>query len=130
MAGTKKFKNLLGRLDDSYIRAHYQVAYSIRSNSRYKHIDELLLYNGKLIKSTLGPLDLTVIPFGMTTPYVVTAAEKNRIDLVALKFYGASSLYWIICYANGLSDPLDLPVGKPLFIPSLESLREFPNPLA
>jgi hypothetical protein len=130
MAINKKIKNLRGRYDDSYIKAHYSVPYSMISNGRYKHIDELLLYDGKLIKATLSPIDLSTIPFDGSQLYLVTSAEKNRLDLIALKFYGSSDLWWVICYMNNISDPLNLPIGKSLIIPVLSGLRKFPNPLA
>lgn len=130
MAYTKKIKNLRGRPNDTYVLAQYSVPYSINSNSRYKHIDELLLYDGKLIIATPGPTDLGVLPFGGSQTYTVPSSEENRLDLIALKFYGISHLYWIICYMNNIKDPLDVPAGTILFIPSISGLRKFPNPLA
>lgn len=132
MAYNKKIKNLKGRSDDSYIVSHYIVPYSIVSNNRYKRIDELRLYDGKNIKATLNnriDLNIDLSKTGATT-YIVPASEENRIDLVALKAYGSSSLYWVICYANSIADPLDLPVGAHLIIPNLTGLRDFPNPLS
>ncbi len=123
-------KNLGGRYNDSYIIKHETVPYGVNNNSRYKHIDELTLFDGKTIKSTMGPIDMSILPSGDLVPYTVPKHMENRIDLVALKFYGLSSLYWPICYMNNLEDPLDLPAGKILFIPSMASLRTFPNPLS
>lgn len=126
----RKERNLLGREEDSYIIKHESVPYGVKNNSRYKHIDELTLYDGKKIKATLGPMDTSITPYGGVTPYTVPKHMENRIDLVALEFYGISSLYWVICYANKLPDPLDLPAGKFLLIPNLNGLRRYPNPLS
>ncbi len=130
MAINKQIKNLKGRLNDNYIEGHYVVPYSINSTSRYKHIDELKLIDSKKIKATLGPIDLNVYPYDGTTEYVVTSADENRIDIISYKIYGTSSLYWVLCYMNLIEDPLNIPVGTVLFVPSISSLKRFPNPLS
>jgi hypothetical protein len=131
MALNKKTKELNGILDDTnFINSHYTVPYSIKDNGRYKHIDELLLNDGKVIKATLGPIDMGIFPFDGASLFIVTAAEENRIDIIASKVYGAASLYWIICYANNIHDPLNLPISTPLYIPAISGLRQFPNPLS
>lgn len=125
-----KLKNLRGHLNDSYILGHYQVNYDLAGDDRYKHIDELLLYDRKLIKATMGQIDLNFQPESFINPmYVVPEDKENRIDLIALEFYGASKFWWVIAYINKLSDPLDIPKGQILIIPSLKGIRNFPNPL-
>lgn len=126
----RRTKNLRGRQEDSYILTHEVLAYGVKSNNRYKHIDELGLYDGKKIKATLSPMDTSILPYGGVEPFTVPKHMENRIDLVSLKFYGVSSLYWVICYMNSLPDPLVLPAGKVLFIPSISGIRRFPNPLS
>lgn len=121
-----KLKKLNGFVDDSYIKAHYLSSYSVNSDNRYKHIDTLLLHDNKLIKATMSPLDLNILP---TKTYIVSASEVNRIDLIALKFYGSSKFYWAICYMNNIADPLNIPAGTLLIIPDASSFRQFPNPL-
>jgi hypothetical protein len=125
-----RIKDLKGHLDDSYIIGHYQVSYDLTSDDRYKHIDELLLYDKKLIKATMGPIDLNFEAQDFIRPmYIVPEERENRIDLIALEYYGASKFWWVIAYANRLEDPFDLPKGKILIIPSLKGIRDFPNPL-
>jgi hypothetical protein len=126
----KQVKNLNKRENGSEILAQYTVPYGLDSLSRYKHIDELLLIDNNIIKATLGPVDLSIIPHNGLSTYTVPNYEENRIDLVATKLYGRASLYWIICYVNNISDPLVLPAGRILFIPDIQSLKRFPNPLA
>jgi len=132
MITKKELKNLNKRPNSKEILAHYVVPYNINSLSRYKHIDELLIADEqeKLIKATMGPIDLGIIPYGSFPMYVVPAYEENRIDLIATKLYGSASLYWVICYANNIADPLNIKAGDILFIPDLASLKKFPNPLA
>jgi len=50
--------------------------------------------------------------------HVVT--DGDRIDLLAYQYLHDSTLWWVICDWNGISFPLDLPVGATLRIPSLE----------
>jgi len=131
MAINKKIKDLKGHVNDTnFIKAQYTVPYGMKDNSRYKHIDDLLLDDDKVIKSTLGPVNLSIYPYEGTEMYTVTSADENRIDIVATKVYGSASLYWVICYMNSIEDPLNLPVGTILFTPPISSLRKFPNPLS
>lgn len=133
MAINKKIKDLKGRLNEDSIKAQYTVPYGIKNASRYKHIDELLIeQNGsqKLIKKTLGPIDLGIFPFNGTNLYTVTPAEENRIDIVAYKLYGSASLYWVLCYMNNIVDPLVLPAGRVLYVPDISAVQQFPNPLS
>lgn len=126
----KRSKDLRGRLNDPKIIDQLVVPYSLENNSRYKHIDELVLVDGKRIKATLGPIDIGIFPYDGMTDHIVSEAEKNRIDIVATKHFGSASLYWVICYLNNIPDPLNIPEGLLLKIPRLDSLRKFPNPLS
>lgn len=131
MAINRKIKDLKGQENDiDFIKAQYTVPYGVKNNSRYKHIDELLLDDGIIIKSTLGPVDLSIYPYEGTDLYTVTAADENRIDIIATKIYGSAAFYWILCYINSIEDPLHVPIGTILFTPPISSLRRFPNPLS
>ena len=131
MAVNKKIRDLKGRDNDPYfIKSQYIVPYSTSNNSRYKHIDELLLKDGKLIKHTLGPVDLSIYPYDGVDIYTVTEADENRIDIIATKLYGAAYLYWILCYINNIDDPLNVQTGRILLAPKISGLRQFPNPLS
>lgn len=133
MALTRQKKNLNKRYNGAGILGQYIVPYTSSSNSRYKHIDELDLAEGKTIKASLGPINLSVFPYSGRTTYVVPLAEAGRLDLIAYRFYGYSSLWWLIAYANKISDPFDdalVYAGKILDIPNIEDARIFPNPLS
>lgn len=126
----KRKKNLNRFNNASSIKAQYIVPYGADGLSRYKHIDELELEDGKTIKATLGPIDLGVYPYEGTTMFTVTAGEQNRIDIVAYKVYGKASMWWAIAYANNIKNPLRLDIGTVLRIPSISTLKRFPNPLS
>ena len=54
---------------------------------------------------------------------VVKATDLGRIDLVANRVYGDSSLWWAICMVNSISNPMeDLEVGDILLLPKKDSI--------
>ena len=127
---TRTNKDLKGFNNSKQIKNQITVPYGVNDLSRYKHIDELLLTDGKTIKATLGPIDLSVYPYDVPETYTVTEHDANRIDIIAFKVYGQASMYWAICYMNNIKDPLNIPAGTVLYIPSKETLKQFPNPLS
>lgn len=127
---SRTIKEKMKRLNAESIINQYMVPYGANDTSRYKHIDELLLDDGNVIKATLGPIDLSVYAWTQGGEYIVPAYEENRLDIIAYKVYGKASMWWAIAYASYLSDPLDVPAGTVLRIPSLAELKRFPNPLA
>lgn len=54
--------------------------------------------------------------------FTVTNAEKDRLDIIAVKYYGTPRFWWVIAIANYLLDPFDIPVGLTLRIPPKQSL--------
>jgi nucleoid-associated protein YgaU len=57
--------------------------------------------------------------------FVVTDTEVNRVDLIAWKFYGDCSLWWVICYANNIKNAFEeLKVGTVLKIPQYMKIVE------
>jgi hypothetical protein len=57
------------------------------------------------------------IPFSPDDNYVITVVG-DRLDLLALDFYGDDSLWWVIVSANGLpGDSIFPPIGIQLRIP-------------
>lgn len=119
--------------DSDYIIKRFYHYYTQNSINRYKHLDKLLLSDGKIINATPSRADM--VAFAILEPdtvYTVTSAEEHRIDILATKFYGRASLYWILCYANPikLKDPLNIPAGTDLVVPKLVNMYQHPNPLA
>ena len=48
-----------------------------------------------------------------------TVTEADRIDNISYQYYGTPDYWWYILDRNPSIDPLDLPVGKQLWIPPL-----------
>lgn len=126
----RRIKDLHNFNNDKSIIKQEIVPYGAGDLSRYKHIDELTLADGVVIKATLSPVDLSTYPYEPFTEYVVTASDENRIDIIAHRVYGKASMWWAIAYASNLKDPLTLPIGTVLLIPSINTLQRFPNPLS
>ena len=58
------------------------------------------------------------VPFSNDDNYVITTIG-DRLDLLALDFYGDDSLWWIIASANGLpGDSIFPPIGIQLRLPT------------
>lgn len=127
MALIRQERDLGKRKNDPSILAQYLVPYTLSSDSFYKHIDELKLEDGKVIKVTMSPTDMSVVPYDGLEPVV---AISNRIDVIATKHYGKAALWRAIAYMNGISDPLSLYEGQLLVVPNINGLRKFPNPLS
>jgi nucleoid-associated protein YgaU len=88
-------------------------------NSRYygAQIEELTLLGGTPVKY----LARRVIPqptvYTSTTTYVITGGD--RLDNLAARFLGNPALFWMICDANGASDPDELTAqaGRTIVVP-------------
>lgn len=57
------------------------------------------------------PSNIALVPNGM----------EGRPDLIADKVYGSSSLWWVICVANNISDPFEeLKAGNQIILPIID----------
>ena len=55
--------------------------------------------------------------------HIVTDADSRRIDLIAWKYYRDVSLWWVIAEFNNISNPLEIPAGTTLRIPTYERIQ-------
>lgn len=99
-----------------------------RPLSRYNKIRFLLTKGDKpnsidpvVIQESWDPPTIPVLP---NDRYVQVLPEwENRPDLIALEFYGSEQLYWVIAYANGMTDPFaETYIGRRIRIPDRENL--------
>jgi len=99
-----------------------------RSLSRYNKIKLLLTKNDLLnaIESVAvqESWDPPTIPVLDSDRYVDVKPEwEHRPDLIALAMYGSEQLYWVIAYANGMTDPFaETYIRRQLRIPDRENL--------
>jgi len=68
------------------------------------------------------------IPIENSDTFIYSKVD-DRLDLLAHKFYGDSTLWWVIAKANGIRGIAALEVGTPLRIPGNISgiLEKFRN---
>ena len=83
--------------------------------SRYTGIPKTTSPNGKKMYTTVRYPD---VPRTFEDIYVYVG-EGDRLDTLAVEYYGDSSLWWIISIANDnlQQNSLYLPVGRQLRIP-------------
>ncbi len=55
--------------------------------------------------------------------HTVTEADSKRIDLISYKYYKDVNLYWIIAEINNILNPLEIPIGTILRIPTYERIQ-------
>ena len=84
------------------------------STDRYKFSTVKKDENGKRYdKDTIIP----TIPAGDNDTYIISR-DGDRLDLLSHRFYGDSTLWWIIAEANGLKDSFFITPGTKLRIPA------------
>jgi len=59
---------------------------------------------------------------------IYTLPTPNFLPNIAIKFYGTSSLWWVIAKFNGIMFPLkEIQTGTKLFIPNLSEISKYLN---
>ena len=87
-----------------------------RPLSRYNRIRLLLNQNKIPIQESWDNPEIAEVAEDQY--FVVTAPYAHRPDLISLKYYGISQLYWVIARANKMIDPFgETLVDKKLRIP-------------
>lgn len=86
-----------------------------------------MYYNGYIYTGTplwLGREKLSILPKINDAWHTVKAGDK--IDSIAQNYYGDSQLWWAICDANNISNPIDLSglIGTNILIPNLNNLEQ------
>lgn len=83
-------------------------------SSRYETISIKKSESGKRVRK---PILYPAIPRALDDIYLQTS-PADRLDLIAYKYYGRPSYYWIIAEANGIGKgSLNVPVGMQLRVP-------------
>lgn len=92
-----------------------------RPLSRYNKIRLLLNDDNIPVQETWDALDIPELP--QDRLFKVTREVAHRPDLISLDYYGTEKLYWVIAYANKLTDPFaETIVGLQLRIPDRENI--------
>lgn len=94
---------------------------SLRRYSKTKTIG----LNHRYGTSTVIPTIRKNIQNGNITYMEYILEENERLDILAGKFYGDGSLYWIIAAASDIGYSLQVPPGTLLKIPNLEDVSKY-----
>lgn len=100
----------------------YNSPRSFKFSSRYQN--NRVIYNSDYDKSYFelsnnNKIDTETYPCKY---HLVEQRERNRLDLIAYKYYGDGKYFWIIALANNLIDPFIIQPNTLLKIPATESL--------
>lgn len=89
-------------------------------SSLYSTSPELRLHSGLLIRSRYIPPDYSLDGTDDYKIIEVTGDYKDRLDLIAYDYLGNSEYWWMIAELNRsiIIDPINVPVGTKLIIPS------------
>lgn len=106
-------------LDD--ISSRYTAGNTNISNpSRYKNLLRLIDTDGNEYIETADPIEFPLSSDDKF--YEVEINTRNRIDYVSYMYYATPLLWWTIALASNLEDPLVVPVGTLLRIPSVSTI--------
>lgn len=90
--------------------------------TRYDSKVRLRLEDNKLVIRNLKNPDLKASQSDRDIIHQVSLDERERPDLVALKYYGDARLYWVILGANGFREKSQLKEGLLIRVPAMKSL--------
>ena len=90
------------------------------SDSRYRNFD--ILRNGNEEEFIESWRDINIPESENDRYYQVESGDKNRLDLIAYKYYNKANLWWVIALANDIRNPLEIEVGEILRIPATDVL--------
>ena len=86
--------------------------------SRYTSIGRINLSNKTTIASSVVSVKLyKAIQSGDLQYQTYVLADGERLDVIAQRYYGDSSYWWVIAACSGIGWPLQLPAGTLLRIP-------------
>ena len=89
--------------------------------NRYRDISTIQDANGRRKKASI----IYPIPPQSSTDTYIRTTTVERIDLLANKFYGDLTLWWVIAAANGLGKgSLYVPVDSIIRIPDASTINE------
>lgn len=75
--------------------------------------------------SELIPLIRKNMVLGNITYIEYILEENERLDILAGKFYGDGSLYWILAAASDIGFALQVPPGTLIKVPNLEDITRY-----
>ena len=98
----------------------YNIDKNTEAMSRYKTLMRIIETNGD---EYIESYDEIIVPETSDDYFhEVQTGEVNRLDLISFKYYGTPLLWWVIAEVSEIINPLKVPAGTILRIPSKQSL--------
>lgn len=121
---TYKLKNVSPLTLASFKEIIPRVVY-LNNNLKYHRMSRyspyrLILANNK--KKHFETQNNTTINTSDKDRFCKVTYQNNRLDKIALQYYGDHTYWWIIAKANNIIDPFDLPIDKVLRIPNINAV--------
>ena len=93
---------------------------SSNNTSRYRNSWRIVDKEGDFYQESYTPVEINQSADDQT--HEVKAGEEDRLDLISYMYYNTPLLWWVIAEASNISNPLNVPVGTILRIPSNKTL--------
>lgn len=110
--------NNLEKLDE--VVRKYKDSSDINNISRYKSLWRVLDSEGDFYQETYDEIEIPNVSSDRL--HKVVAGEEDRLDLIANNYYNTPMYWWVIAEASNIYNPLEVPIGTILRIPSIQSL--------
>lgn len=85
----------------------------------------IIVYGKKYGTSTASAIIRNNIESGNIATSQYITKENERLDILAGKYYGSGTLWWIIAAASGIGWGLQIPPGTILKIPTLKDVQKY-----
>lgn len=108
--------NYLDEVTDRYLPGNN----TLSNPSRYKNLLRIIDMEGDEYVETAEEINFPLQADDKF--YEVTDSTRNRIDYISYMYYATPLLWWVIAIASNLEDPLVIPVGTLLRIPSISTI--------
>lgn len=95
----------------------YTVCRDFKHISRYKGLRQVI-HNPTNTNDRFMALETVnpIVSRAKYSWYEVLPTEKNRLDIIAKKFYGSAQYSWVISYMNKIEDGFTVYVGQRIMI--------------
>jgi len=98
---------------------------SIFSGSRYEGVNLIAIQENGTTRVLFEDREPISLDDFAGDPIQVTVQVSDEIDFIAARFYGRSTLWWIIADVNDLFFPFTLTEGQVLLLPPIDFVRRF-----
>lgn len=89
---------------------------------RYSPYRRILTNDNTIVNESVNKFDIETNQYS-DYYHIITQDEIGRLDVVAARYYGDPKLWWIIAYANNITDAFNqVTLNKFIIIPPIDSL--------